>query len=197
MGAAFILVWGVALLVIVVLLVVLMQTLKRGASPSPTVGEGEALGSIKDTLLFYYAEQSVRNTSDNRVIVRISGIAWDTGWQEDLIRLEVNTQEPESVVLPPEWADAQILAVYNLCAYRMTEMGTDVEVERFAAPVDVFLTTEGREPQLRFGVRNETGWVLAPFATLSPEALGGAEIPAEQSWAAASIAGMRDICLVR
>jgi len=106
-------------------------------------------------------------------------------------------RRPASLDVPAEWGAAEVLAAYSLRAYRMTDLGTDIEVERFAAPLDVFLTVEGVEPGLRFGVNHEGRWTLAPPAALSPETIEGVDISAGESWAAASIAGMREICLVR
>ena len=202
MGGGLYVVWGFALLVILALGGLLAWTLRRGPSPDapPEALDQEIVRlEVQDegTLLFYHEEESVRSTPHGRVIVRIPGMAWERGWQDDLLRLEVSALDPASVGAPAAWGAAEVLAAYRLRAYRMTELGTDVEVERFAAPVDVFLTAQGQEARLRFGVHDERGWVLAPFATLSPEALQGVKIPAERSWAAASITGMRDICLVR
>jgi hypothetical protein len=202
MGGAFLIVWGVALAAIVALGTLLVWTLRRqpaveeGESPRVTGGVQGGAGS-GDTLLFYYEEESVRTTPDGRVIIRMSGLAWEREWHDDLLRLEVGVEDPASVEVPAEWGAAEVLAAYSLRAYRMTDLGTDIEVERFAAPVDVFLTVEGVEPGLRFGVNHEGRWTLAPPATLSPETIEGIDIPAGESWAAASIAGMREICLVR
>jgi hypothetical protein len=202
MGGAFLIVWGVALAGIVALGALLVWTLRREPSireDEAPYATGAAQGGAEsgDTLLFYHEEESVRATPHGRVIVRISGMAWEREWHDDLLRLEVGVEDPASVEVPAEWGGAQVLAVYCLRAYRMTDLGTDIEIERFAAPVDVFLTIEGVEPGLRFGVNHEGRWTLAPPATLSPATIEGIDIPAGQSWAAASIAGMREVCLVR
>jgi hypothetical protein len=194
MGGALLIVWGVALLAIVALGGLLAWTLRREMllekASRPQVDGG-------DTLLFYYEEESVRSTPRDQVIVRIPGMAWEGEWQDDLLRLEVLGRDPAAIRVPAAWGAAKVLAAYALRAYRMTEMGNDVRVERFAAPIDVFLTTDVVEGELRFGVNREEGWTLAPLAALSPQALEGVDLPAGRGWAAASIAGMREICLVQ
>lgn len=186
-------VWGVALLVLLGLGALLVWTLRSGRSPMET-GHGSAMN---DTLLLYYEEQSVRRTSHGDVVLRIPGMAWEREWQEDLIRLDVTRLEPGSVAVPAEWGKARVVAAYELRAHRMTEIGSDIPVERFAAPVDVFLVGAHEMAGLRFGVRNETGWTLAPPAALPLDVLAQAGIPAGHGWAAASISRLRQVCLVQ
>jgi hypothetical protein len=195
MGGALFIVWGVALVAILALGGFVVWTLRRGVAPNLAPKAADAGGG--DTLLFYYEQESVRATPQGTVIVRIPAMAWEGEWQDDLLRLEVLSEDPASIVVPASWGAAEILAAYALRAYRMTDLGTDIDVERFAAPVDVFVTTAEVGGELRFGVNNEEGWTLAPLAALSPQALEGVDIPPGRSWAAASIAGMRNICLVR
>jgi hypothetical protein len=202
MGGALFIVWGIALLALLVLGGLLAWALRRQALPDalPETPVEKVKGfAVRggETLLFYYEEESVRATPGGQVIVRISGMAWEGEWQDDLLRLEVLGQDPASVRVPEEWGAAEVVAAYALRAYRMTEMGNDIPVERFAAPVDVFLTTDVDGGELRFGVNNKDSWELAPLATLSPQALDGIDLPPERGWAAASIAGMREVCLVR
>ena len=198
MGGALFIVWGAALVAILGLGGLLVWTLRREAPPETPVEQAEGPPVEEGgTLLFYYEEESVRATPQGGVIARIPGMAWDREWQDDLLRLEVVGADPASIDVPAAWGAAEVLAAYALRAYRMTEMGTDIEVERFAAPVDVFMTTGEGEGRLRFGVNNEEGWALAPLAALSPQALEGVDLPPWRGWAAASIAGMRQICLVR
>lgn len=194
MGGVLFIVWGVALLAIVTLGGLLAWTLWREAllerAPSLQAGGG-------GTLLFYYEQESVRSTPHGQVIVRIPGMAWEAEWQDDLLRLEVLGRDPAAIRVPAAWGAAKVLAAYALRAYRMTEMGSDIQVERFAAPVDIFVTTDVAEGELRFGVNNEEGWALAPLAALSLQAPEGVDLPVGRGWAAASIAGLREICLVR
>jgi hypothetical protein len=202
MGGALLIVWGIALLAILALGGLLLWTLRRQVVPdarpqAPVEQAGGLDVGSSETLLFYYEEESVRATPGGRVIVRIPGMAWESEWQDDLLRLEVLVEDPASIAVPEAWGAAEVLAAYALRAYRMTEIGSDIEVERFAAPVDVFITADERGGELRFGVNNREGWTLAPLTALSPQALDGVDIPAGRSWAAASIAGMREVCLVR
>jgi hypothetical protein len=197
MGGAFVVIWGVALLAVVALGAILMLTLRQGAPAEPPDAAGLAVsGPLSDTLLFYYEEESVGRTSQGGMIVHIPGTAWDQEWRDDLLRLEVSTEEPAAVAVPAEWGEVRVLAAYSVRAYRMTEIGTDVAVERFAAPVDVFLTAEDRAGELRFGVNNEGIWTLAPSAALAPEMFEGVDIPAGRGWVAASVTRLREICLV-
>ncbi len=115
---------------------------------------------------------------------------------DQLVRLEVTHVEPRGVVVPEPWGEAEVLAVYDLHAHRMTEIGTDIAVEGFAAPVDIFLIGESEMEGLRFGIHNDT-WTLAPPTTLPLDALEQAGIPASQGWAAASISQLRRVCLAR
>ncbi len=197
MGGAFLVIWGVALLAVVALGAILWLTLRQGAPPESLDAAGSAAsGPLSDTLLFYYEEQGVGRTSQGGMIVHIPGSAWDQEWRDDLLRLEVSTKEPAAVAVPTAWGEVRVLAAYAVRAYRMTEIGTDIVVERFAAPVDVFLMAEDEAGELRFGVNNEGTWMLAPSAALSPEMLEGVDIPAGQRWVAASVTRLREICLV-
>jgi hypothetical protein len=130
------------------------------------------------------------------MIVHIPGTAWDQEWRDDLLRLEVSTEEPAAVAVPGAWGEVRVLAAYAVRAYRMTEIGTDIAVERFAAPVDVFLTTGDGAGELRFAVNNEGTWMLAPSAALSPEMFEGIDIPTGRRWVAASVTRLREIGLV-
>jgi hypothetical protein len=197
MGGALFIVWGIAGIALLALGALLWWALQDETPSQTRVVQSGSSGAAGDTLLFYYEQESVRSTPDGRVIVRIPGMAWEPEWQDDLLRLEVGRADPSSLPVPDEWDAARVLAAYALRAYRMTDLGTDIDVKRFAAPVDVFLTTEGEEPRLRFGVKHGERWTLAPPAALSLDTFEDVDIPAGQSWAAASIAGMRDICLVR
>ena len=193
-------VWGVALLVLLGLGALLIWTLRGNVRPAEwarTLRVAASFAPATDTLLLYYEEESVRRTPQGDVVLRIPGMAWEREWQDDLVRLEVARIEPEGVAVPEQWGEAEVLAVYDLRAHRMTEIGTDIAVESFAAPVDVFLTSEAEMGGLRFGVNNDGEWTLAPQAALPLDVLEQAGIPASQGWAAASISRLRQVCLVR
>jgi hypothetical protein len=198
MAEALLILWGIALIAIVALGVLLGWTLRRGARPEPPAIEIEESGVEGDEpLLFYYAEQSVRSNQRGDLIVRMPGTAWEPEWQNDLMRLEVCAKDPALVDVPGEWSACEVVAAYTLHAYRMTEVGTDIAVERFAAPIDVFLSLEGAAIPLRIGVRDNGRWKLAPLATLSSELLEVVQLPAGRSWVAASMASMDEVCLVQ
>jgi len=198
MAGMILVVWGFALWVLLGLGALLIWTLRSGrrmveAAPGPE----EPSQPVTDTLLLYYEEESVRRTPQGDVVLRIPGMAWEREWQEDLVRLDVTRLDPGTVEPVEEWGEAEVLAAYELQAHRMTEIGSDITVESFAAPVDVFLVSKGEEEGLRFGIGSETGWTLAPPAALPLDVLAQAGIPAGQGWAAASISRLRQVCLVR
>jgi hypothetical protein len=191
-------VWGFALWVLLGLGALLIWTLRKGGGTAEAVPRSEeASQPVTDTLLLYYEEESVRRTPQGDLVLRIPGMAWEREWQEDLVRLDVTRLDPRSVEAAEEWGEAQVLAAYELRAHRMTEIGSDIIVESFAAPVDVFLVSESEVEGLRFGVKDETGWTLAPPAALPLDVLAQAGIPAGQGWTAASISRLRRVCLVR
>jgi hypothetical protein len=201
--------WGIALLAILVLGGIVLWTqrgarrgtnpvARPGSSPVEIAGSGEsAFRAVTDTLLLYYEEEGIRSTLRGDVVLRIPGAAWEREWQEDLVRLEVSTVDPNAVAMPKQWGQAKALAAYALRAYRMTEIGTDIAVEQFAAPIDIFLLTEGSGEGLRFGIERDRNWMLAPPSTLSLDALAGVDLPSGRSWVAASISGPYRICLAR
>ena len=189
-------VWGVALLVLLGLGAVLIWTLRGGTRPAEReLGARESWAPMTDTLLLYHEEQSVRRTPHGDVVLYIPGNAWEPEWHEDLVRLEVTRMDPRTVPAPESWGE--VLAAYDLHAHRMTEIGTDIQVEAMAAPVAVFLTTESEMEGLRFGVNDDGMWTLAPPAAVPVEVLEQAGIPATCGWAAALIARFRQVCLVR
>jgi hypothetical protein len=188
-----IVVWGIALLALLGLGGVLIWTLR---SDGPHRAGREPDDAATDTLLLYYEPESVRRTPRGEVVLRIPGMAWEREWQEDVVRLEITRIEPQAIATPEQWGTAEILAAYDLRAHQMTDMGTDIPVESFAAPVDVFLTCETESEELRFGIENQGEWTLAPPAALPLEVLEEAGIPAGQGWAAASISRLRRVCLV-
>lgn len=200
MGTGFAVVWGLALLVIAALAVVLALTLRRETRATPSDGgEPDAFQPLEDRLLFQYEESVVRVSTDARVIVHITGIAWEAGWRGDLLRLDVVEQAPHTVDFPSELGDLEVLAVYDLAAFRMTEAGTDMVVERFLEPVDVILTTDRADQDLGIVTRADSTWVLATSASApaSLHELEGAELPPGRGWAAVATTRLGRVCLVR
>ena len=198
MEPAFIVVWGAALLAIAILLVVVVVILQRTSRPTAlTADEHRGFKPFKHALLFHHEDQSVRSTARGQVIIRIPGVAWDVGWQTEPIRLEVNEEDPGSVDLPPEWRDAKVLTAFTLSGYRMTEMGTDIGIERFAAPIDVILTTAERDQGLRCGTCTDSSWALAPTTTITVDELPGMDLLAERGWVAVSVTRLGRICLIK
>jgi hypothetical protein len=193
-----IIVWSLALLAIGALLIALVRTC---TVPLPTRSEDggrvEGFQSIKDTLLFYYETQSVSSALDGRVLIHIPGVAWDPEWRHDLLRIEVATRDPGVVSRPPEWGQATVLAAYDLAAYRMTEMGTDVAVERFWAPVEVILTTEATESNLRILLESDGEWTLAPPTDAQLRQIEGMLLTSGHIGVAASLTRLGPMSLVR
>jgi hypothetical protein len=199
-GTGLVFVWGLALLVIAALLAVLVSTLRHGARAVPSAGtESDAFQPLEDRLLFQHEENSVRVSTDARVIVRVPGIAWDASWRRDLLRLEVVEQSPAAVSFPSELGDVEVLAVYDLAAFRMTEVGTDVPVERFLEPIDVILTTDLTDRDLGLVTRADSTWILtsAASALISPEELDGVTLVPGMGWAAVATTRLGRVCLVR
>ncbi len=198
MGTALFIVWGVALLVIVALGVVLRATLKRGApSMMQDTPEPRQFERASDTLLFYREESSVRSAIKGAIIIRIPETAWDEGWADDLLRLEVSTRDPASITLPPEWADAEIAAAYDLHAYRMTEIGADIKVARFPAPIELVFAEKSAGSRLRLLTQAESAWVLAPVIQISIDKYEGSDLLPKEDALAVSLTGLGRMCLVR
>ena len=191
-------IWGVALVVIVVMLVVLTGTLRRNARVTALMQPASAQsGLLEDTLLFYYEDESVRGTANRRLFIRIPSAAWDPAWQTDLLRVEVKAQDPGFVTLPTEWGKPELVTAFSLAAYRMTEMGTDIQVERFVAPVDVLLTADGDRQGLRCCARpGDEAWTLAEVSSLSPGDMG-LELSPARGWSAVSVSQLGQVCLLR
>jgi hypothetical protein len=198
MGTALYIVWGVALLVIVALGVVLRTTLKRGApSMMQDAPEPRQFERASDTLLFYREESSVRAAIEGAIIVRIPETAWDEEWSDELLRLEVSTRDPASVTLPAEWADTEISAAYDLQAYRMTEIGTDIKVARFPAPIELVFARERAGSRLRLLIQAERTWVLAPVIQLSVDEYEESDLLPREDSLAVSLTSLGRMCLVR
>jgi hypothetical protein len=191
-------VWGVALLVFLALAKVLVWTLRGPPQPEEDGQEQEEPQDlVADTLLLYRKEGNVRRTPQGDVVLRIPGSAWRHEWEDELVRFEVARLDTSGVVLPGEWGRAEVLAAYDLHASRMSQSGADVPIESFAAPVDVFLVAGREGDRLRFGLREEGTWRLAPPVALSLGVLQQVGIPAGLGWAVASIARLGQVCLVR
>jgi hypothetical protein len=206
MGASLGIVWGVALLVIAALSLVLVLTLRRRRTDMLTTLSPAALSEednvkesepVQDTLLFYREKQGVRSTTYGHVIVRIPDSAWRTDWRDDLIRIEVNARDTGTVDLPPEWASAPVLAAYEFVAYRMTEMGTDVEIERFEDPIDLIFFEEGADLDLTLLTQTGGGWVSAPEVKIPTVEIVKMETPRGRTRVATSVAELGSVCLIR
>ena len=199
MGTAFIVVWGIALLIIAALLVILVFTFRHNAQfGTQAVQEGvTAFESVQDTLLFYYEKESVRSTENGSVIIRIHGISWDAAWQDDLLRIKVVARDPHSVTLGEAWDDAQVLVVYDFEAYRMTEMGTDISVPSFVKPVEVILVANETNVNLAVLAQQDGEWVSAPQTEVTLEELGKKSIPGQVCWAVASVDRLDRLCLIK
>jgi hypothetical protein len=197
MDAGLVVVWGIALVAIVGLSAAVAVTLRQGPGPAQLAeDEPDQPAPIRDILLFYYEQDGVRSTADAQVIVHIPGVAWDAGWRADMLRLEVNEQPPAEVMLAGELSQAEVLAVYDLLAYRMTELGTDIGIQRFLEPVNVILTTDRPEGRLGVAVRIDDAWAAATPSDVHPRDLVGIDPPPGLRWAAAAITRPGRVCLV-
>ena len=197
MGVSFGIVWGVALLLIGGLALLLALTLRRETRTDPDRGSGsKETGSVHDTLLFDFEEQSMRSTTHGHVTIRIPGAAWEADWQEDLIRVEVNEMDLDAVVLPSEWSGAQVLAAYDLCAYRMAETGMDVEIERFEAPIDIIVSSGRTDRGLSLLAQKGNEWASAAATTMSSDEMQSIDLPAGRTRIGTSVIELGPVCLV-
>ena len=198
MGVSFGIIWGVALVLIGGLALFLALSLRRKAGTEPErISDSKEIGSVHDTLLFDFGEKGVRSTTHGHVIIRIPGAAWKEDWRQDLIRVEVSQMPPDAVDLSDEWSGAKVLAAFGLCAYRVAEMGMDVEVERFEAPIDIIIAFGETDRGLSLLVQQGNEWVSAAPITVSPEEIGGVHLPADRVRIGVSVLEMGPVCLVQ
>jgi hypothetical protein len=196
MGIALTIVWGLALLAILILSVILAITLRRNTtSRDRVVQDKEVLifEPFEDTLLFSYQNECVRSTSSGQLIIRIGGISWDAAWQDDLLRIHVVARDPQSVVLGKVWNGAQKIAAYEFKAYRMTDLGTDLPVSDFVKPIDIIVVTTRADGDFDILVESENGWISAPKVDV---ALIREHVSGKKRWALASVNRLDRLCLI-
>jgi hypothetical protein len=197
MGAAFAVVWGIALLIIAMLLVALLRTSRQQTEASDRVDLDKPVALATDTLLFYHERDGVQSTADRHVTVHIPGIAWDERWRDDLLRLEISELSPQHVSLPQDLAPVQALAVFDMDAYRMTEIGRDIAVFHFAGAIGIVLSSQGHEGDLAVAALTNGRWVLAPPSDIPPHVMGEASLPVGHRGVAVSLLRPGRVCLVR
>ena len=197
MSTAYPAVWGLALVAIMALLTVLLRTLRGQTRANHTDDPDLPVALARDTLLFYHEQDSVQRTADKHITVHIPGAAWEPQWRDDLLRVQVSEMPPLGVVMPLELGPMQVLAVFDLEAYRMTEMGTDAEIARFAAEVRVVLASQGHEGDLGVAVYTDHAWELAVPAEIPPRIAGRISLPAKDRGIAASLVRPGKVCLVQ
>ena len=114
------------------------------------------------------------------------------------MRLDVAEKAPDVVDFPAELGDLEVLVVYDLSVFRMTDAGTDVPVERFREPVDVVLTTDRTDGDLGLVTRADSTWILASTAASSvlPYELEEVSIPPGRGWAVVATTRLGRVCLV-
>ena len=197
MSVAFPVVWGLALLAIMVLLSVLLRTLRGQTRANHTADPDLPVALASDTLLFYHEQDSVQRTADKHVTVHIPGIAWEAQWRDDLLRLQVSELSPLQVTLPPELGPVQVLAAFDLAAYRMTEIGRDVEIAHFAGAIRIVLASQGHEGDLGVAVYTDGRWALAAPAEVPPRIVDQISLPPGDRGIAAQLARPGRVCLVQ
>lgn len=198
MSVAFPVVWGLALLAIVALLTMLLRTLRGQQRPDHADDPDLPVALARDTLLFYYEQDSVQRTADKHVTVHVPGVAWEAQWQDDLLRMQVSELPPLHVVLPLELGPVQVLAVFDLDAYRMIEVGTDVRIARFAEPIRIVLSSQGHEGDLGVAVcTTDSPWALAAPTNVPQRIWGRISLPPGDRGIAASLVRPGRVCLVR
>jgi len=191
------LLWGAVVLLILALLIAVALSARSSAKTAkqPDFKADAPSMPVADTLLFYYEEQSARATADGQVVIRIPDGAWEMDWQADLLRIEVQHVDVDQIELPADWGETRKLSGYALRAVRMTELGNDIEVERFPATVDVAIGALARERgALRCALLAGENWVLPPKVDVGKWE-GGEVLDGRLAWAATEIAFVGPVCL--
>lgn len=197
MDTGLILIWLIALVAIAILLVGLGITLRRRALEAESEFDlARHYVPVRDTLIFYHDKDCVRSTLDGRLWIDIPGIAWEPGWQNDLLRVEVRAQDPAQIVLDDAPPGTRVIAAYDFLAYRMTETGSDLDVYRFARPIQVAFLAEGEEADhIDFAVRRGK-WQWVPCAPLDPNTPGIPKLRKTQTLVAAGLEQLDPLCVV-
>jgi|GEM_PF-5255975 len=197
METGFVIVWIIALVAIAVLLVLLGITLRRQAADTESaIDLARGYVPVRDTLIFYHDKNCIRSTADGRLWLNIPGIAWETTWQNDLLRVEVRAQDLTQIVLDNVPTGTQIIAAYDFLVYRMTETGSDLDVWQFARPIQVAFLVEGlAAEQIDFMVHHGK-WQWVPCAPVEPETLGISRLRKTQSLVAAGLERLDPMCVV-
>jgi hypothetical protein len=130
-------------------------------------------------------------------MIRIRDASWDTAWQDDLLRVKVFAQDPRSVVLGDAWGDAQVLAVYDFEAYRMTELGADVPVLDFAEPIEIVLITDETDADLDVLSQQDGEWASAPRSEVALAELAEKDLSEKMRWVIASVGNLDRLCLIK
>ncbi len=196
MREAFVLVWGIALLMIVGLGAWWWWDVRRQVRSSVSDASG-AVGfqSRRDILLFYYDKSVTRSTADEQIVVHLRGIAWEVAWQSDWLRVEITRLDPQAIRLS---AGQSPFLAFRLDACRMTDDGRDIPVLRFAAPIEVAVLLEKRQGTVQLWQTDpdQNGWVLAAPPRMPPEEWLDTD-RASLNWAAAWVQRPIQLCLTQ
>lgn len=197
MQAVFVVVWAVSLAAIAVLLVLLGRALRRQAADTQQdIDTARHYVPARDTLIFFHDKECVRSTLDGRLWLLIPGIAWDTAWQNDLLRVEVRAQASDQVALGDPDAGMRAILAYDFLAYRITETGSDLDVRQFVKPIQAAVLVDGIDPALVDVLgRHGSGWQPLPRAQVEPEAVG-IKLRKTQHLIAVSMSRLDPLCVV-
>ncbi|MDY7040990.1 MAG: hypothetical protein SVX38_09015 [Chloroflexota bacterium] len=197
--------WTIVCLIIGVLALLLIRALReseqgeRPGVPLPPGGEGR-FEEEKEPLLLYYdeVESGLQGIRSKNLLLRMPPAAWKTDWREDLIRVEVTSQDPTRYALAPE-VKGHLERVYHLSAMRMSESGADFEIVSFPHPLDLVLSAEvdheGAEAQVMEWA--DGLWKSLPRVEMAVEFIEPMFDPAARCWAAAHIESLGVFGLVR
>jgi len=198
--------WIIVCLIIGVLALLLIRALREtGRATEPGVpgppGEEGGFEEEAEPLFFYYdeVEPGVQSLRSGALLLRVPPAAWEADWRDDLLRVEVTSQDPASYPLAAG-VEGHLECVYRISAIRMSERGTDFEVTSFPHPLDLVLIAE-EEGGERTGARvmqwADGVWKPLPRAEVPSTLLESLCDPTRRCWAAARVESLGVFGLVR
>ncbi len=197
--------WAIVCLVIGVLALLLIRTLReseRAGEPGVLLPAGEEGGFEEEMepLFFYYdeVEPGIQSLQNGVLLLRVPPTAWETDWRDDLLRVEVTSQDPARYPLGAG-VEGHLECVYRLSAIRMSERGTDFEVMSFPNPLDLVLSVEvrGEGAEARVMEWADGMWKPLTRAEMPTALVEPLFDPDTRCWAAARIESLGVFGLVR
>jgi len=200
--------WVIVCLIIGVLALLLIRGLRetgRATELGVPVPPGEEEGGFEEEaepLFFYYdeVEPEVQSLRSGALLLRVPPAAWEADWRDDLLRVEVTSQDPARYPLGAG-VEGHLECVYRLSAIRMSERGTDFEVTSFPHPLDLVLIAKeeegGEGAEARVMQWADGVWKPLPRAEVPSTLIEPLCDPTKRCWAAAHIESLGVFGLVR